>query len=120
MVYDRLASGKPLLITRPADERATVDTNGYLSDCEWLTADAASDIVAEVDRVRADEAAVARLQMWVRHYFGDTAPGVATEKFHAAIAQLLEKWDHWQAHEVGAVRPDENDDDDEEVDPEEA
>ncbi|WP_120493218.1 CDP-glycerol glycerophosphotransferase family protein [Microbacterium phyllosphaerae] len=118
MVYDRLAVGKPLMITRPADERASIDTNGYLSDCEWLSADAASDIVAEVERVRADEAAIARLRMWVQHYFGDTTPGVATEKFHAAIEQLMQKWDRWQAHEIGSVRTDE-DDDDEEADEEE-
>lgn len=118
MVYDRLAVGKPLMITRPVDERASVDTNGYLSDCEWLTAEGARDIVAEVERVRADEAAIARLRMWVQHYFGDTTPGAATEKFHAAIEQLMHKWDRWQAVEIGAVRTDE-DDDDEEADEEE-
>lgn len=118
MVYDRLAVGKPLMITRPADERASIDTNGYLSDCEWLSADAAGDIVAEVERVRADEVAIARLRMWVQHYFGDTTPGAATEKFHAAIERLMKEWDQWQAHEVGAVRGDE-DDDDEEADEEE-
>ncbi|MFF3028537.1 CDP-glycerol glycerophosphotransferase family protein [Microbacterium sp. NPDC057944] len=113
MVYDRLAVGKPLMITRPVDEQASVDTNGYLSDCEWLTADAARDIVAEVERVHADEAAIARLRMWVQHYFGDTAQGVATEKFHAAVEQLMQKWERWHAHEMGAVRPDEDDDDEE-------
>lgn len=118
MVYDRLAVGKPLMITRPVDERASIDTNGYLSDCEWLDADAAADIVSEVERVRGDEAAIARLRMWVQHYFGDTTPGVATEKFHAAIEQLMREWDRWQAVEVGAVRADE-DDDDEEADEEE-
>jgi hypothetical protein len=51
--------------------------------------------------------------MWVQHYFGDTAPGAATAKFHAAIEQLMQKWDAWQAHEMGAVRPDEDDDDEE-------
>lgn len=119
MVYDRLAVGKPLMITRPSDERASIDTNGYLSDCEWLTTDAAADIVAEVERVRADEAAVARLRMWVQHYFGDTTQGVATEKFHAAIERLMQDWDRWHAHEIGAIRGDEDDDDDE-TDDEEA
>ncbi len=118
MVYDRLASGKPLMITRPVDERASIDTTGYLSDCEWLTADAAADIVSEVERVRADDAAIARLRMWVQHYFGDTTPGAATAKFHAGIEQLMAKWDDWEAHEMGAVRPD-LDDDDEEGDEEE-
>jgi CDP-glycerol glycerophosphotransferase (TagB/SpsB family) len=113
MVYDRLAVGKPLLITRPADERASVDTNGYLSDCEWLEAESASGIIAEVERVRADEAATARLRMWVQHYFGDTTEGAATAKFHAAIEHLMQEWKHWHAHEVGAVRGDEDDDDDE-------
>ncbi len=119
MVYDRLAVGKPLLITRPTDERASVDTNGYLSDCEWLEAEDAAGIIDEVERVRGDEAATARLRMWVQHYFGDTTAGVATEKFHAAIERLMQEWDHWNAHEVGAVRGDEDDDDDE-VDDEES
>lgn len=119
MVYDRLAAGKPLMITRPADERASVDTQGYLADCEWLTVEGASDIVAEVERVRSDEAAIARLRMWVQHYFGDTTPGVATEKFHAAVERLMQEWERWEASEVGAVRPDE-DDDDEEADEDDA
>ena len=113
MVYDRLAAGKPLMITRPVDPEAAVDTTGYLSDCEWLTVEGATDIVSEVDRVRADEAAVARLRMWVQHYFGDTTPGVATAKFHGAIEQLMQEWDRWRAHEVGTVRDDQNDDDEE-------
>lgn len=119
MVYDRLAAGKPLMITRPADERASVDTQGYLADCEWLTVEGSSDIVAEVERVRSDEAAIARLRMWVQHYFGDTTPGVATEKFHAAVERLMQEWERWEASEVGAVRPDE-DDDDEEADEDDA
>jgi CDP-glycerol glycerophosphotransferase (TagB/SpsB family) len=114
MVYDRLAAGKPLLITRPADERASIDTKGYLADCEWLTAEAAGDIVAQAERVRADEAATARLTMWVQHYFGDTTEGAATRKFHAGIAELMQKWDDWHARELGAVAPEEDDDDEEE------
>lgn len=118
MVYDRLAAGKPLMITKPSDERASIDTQGYLADCEWLTAENASNIVAEVERVRADEAAIARLRMWVQHYFGDTTAGVATEKFHAAVDGLMQEWEQWHAHEIGAIREDE-DDDDEETDDEE-
>lgn len=119
MVYDRLAAGKPLMITRPTDEQASIDTKGYLADCEWLTAEGALDIVAEVERVRADEAAIARLRMWVQHYFGDTTQGVATAKFHTAVDELMQEWERWQAHEVGIVREDE-DDDDEEADDEDA
>ena len=118
MVYDRLATGKPLMITRPADERASIDTKGYLSDCEWLTVDGASAIVAEVERVRADEDAIKRLQIWVQHYFGETTPGVATAKFHAAIERLMGEWDEWHAREIGRVAADEDDDDEEAKDEE--
>jgi len=103
MVYDRLAAGKPLLITRPADERASIDESGYLSACEWLPADRAAEIVAEAERVSADADAVERLRTWVQHYFGDTAPGVATAKFHAAIEQLMQKWDEWHARDAAAA-----------------
>lgn len=118
MVYDRLAAGKPLMITRPADTRASIDSGGYLGDCEWLTVDAAADIVAEVERVRADDDAIKKLRMWVQHYFGDTTPGVATAKFHAAIEQLMATWDEWHQAEIGAVSTDEDDDDEEEKDEE--
>ncbi|MFC4140336.1 MULTISPECIES: CDP-glycerol glycerophosphotransferase family protein [unclassified Microbacterium] len=119
MVYDRLAAGKPLLITRPADERASIDTKGYLSDCEWLTVEGAADIVGEVERVRADDDAIKKLRMWVQHYFGDTTEGVATEKFHAAIEQLMQKWDEWHAAEIGTGGSEEDDDDEETKDEEE-
>lgn len=97
MVYDRLAAGKPIMITRPADPRAKIDEGGYLGACEWLTVEGAADIVSEVERVHADPEATARLQHWVSHYFGDTTPGAATARFHAAIDQLMAKWDEWHA-----------------------
>ncbi|WP_460775240.1 CDP-glycerol glycerophosphotransferase family protein [Microbacterium sp. GXF7504] len=96
MVYDRLAADKPLLITRPVDERAAVDTSGYLSACEWLDAEDARGIAAFVDRLRDDEDAVARLQYWVERYFGDTAPGAPTARFHAAVEELMRRWDEWE------------------------
>ncbi|MFI8594071.1 CDP-glycerol glycerophosphotransferase family protein [Microbacterium sp. NPDC078428] len=101
MVYDRLAAGRPLLITRPVDEEALIDTHGYLSDCEWLTAEAAGRVTDELERVVADPESTRRLAEWVRRYFGDPAPGAATAKFHAAIESLMREWDSW--HE-GAVR----------------
>jgi hypothetical protein len=95
MVYDRLAADKPLLVTRPVDPAAIVDTHGYLSACEWLDAETATSIVAEGDRVLADPESVGRLQEWVRHYFGDTTPGAATARFHAAVEELMNRWDRW-------------------------
>ena len=89
MVYDRLATGKPLMVTRPSAEEAKVDEGGYLSVCEWLTADAAADPVAVFDRVIGDEAARERLVTWSQHYFGDTSPGAPTKRFHEAIDGLF-------------------------------
>ncbi|GAA3627881.1 CDP-glycerol glycerophosphotransferase family protein [Microbacterium awajiense] len=97
MVYDRLAADKPLLVTRPADPAAVVDSHGYLSACEWLDAAAARDVVAETDRVQGDDQARARLESWVAHYFGDTAPGAATARFHGAVAHLMAEWERWHA-----------------------
>jgi hypothetical protein len=104
MVYDRLAADKPLMITRPVDPEAAIDTHGYLSACEWLTADEAPSIVAHADRVLRDPDAVQRLERWVRHYFGDTTPGAATARFHAAVAELMARWDQW--HSRPAARDD--------------
>ena len=51
-----------------------------------------------------DEAAVERLERWVAHYFGDTSPGAATARFHAAIEQLLAEWDrHAELHRDDAA-----------------
>ncbi|NYD52985.1 CDP-glycerol glycerophosphotransferase family protein [Microbacterium pseudoresistens] len=114
MVYDRLAVGKPLFITRPADERASIDTGGYLSACEWLYAADAGDIVAEVERVRSDEQTVQRLQTWVQHYFGDTTPGAATAKFHGAIERLMAEWQRWHLRDTAEADADDEDDDERE------
>lgn len=97
MVYDRLAADKPLMITRPVDPEAIVDTHGYLSACEWLDAANAAAIVDESARVLADPESVARLQHWVRYYFGDTAPGAATARFHAAVETLMDRWEQWHS-----------------------
>ncbi len=99
MIYDRLATGKPLMVTRPVNEDAEIDRTGYLSDCEWLDAEAADDVAAQVERVRADEEAVARLARWSERYFGDTAPGAATRRFETAIQQLCDAWEEQAARE---------------------
>ncbi|MET1051779.1 MAG: hypothetical protein ABWX65_03980 [Mycetocola sp.] len=95
MVYDRLASGKPLMITRPVDPEAQVDTDGYLSACEWLDASESSAIVAHADRLLNDPETVSRLDYWVRHYFGDPTPGAATARFHDAVQHLMDEWDRY-------------------------
>jgi CDP-glycerol glycerophosphotransferase (TagB/SpsB family) len=95
MVYDRLATGKPLIVTRPASALAEVDEDGFLGACEWLTTDAAAGVVRIVDRVLTSDEAQASLRFWVERHFGDTTPGRATERFHAAVDNLVERWDEF-------------------------
>jgi hypothetical protein len=97
MIYDRLATGKPLLVTRPAAPGAEIDTAGYLGDAEWLTNADSADIVKLVERVQHNDDARRKLLWWVQRYFGDTTPGVATTRFHAAVHELMDEWDRHAA-----------------------
>ncbi|KZX21186.1 hypothetical protein [Rathayibacter tanaceti] len=109
MVYDRLATGRPLLVTRPVSSVAEVDESGYLGDAEWLRAEDASGIVGRIESVEHDAEAVERLQRWVFHYFGDTAPGAATRRFHTAIEHLLAEWERHADLHRGDAAVDEHD-----------
>ena len=118
MVYDRLATGKPIVITRPVAASAEVDLAGYLGAAEWLDAADAGDILSIADRVSSDAEATARLQYWVRRHFGDTTPGEATRRFHAAIDALVVEWHrhaaiHSEDRRIRESDPFEEDDGDE-------
>ena len=93
MVYDRLATGRPLIVTRPVDELADVDETGYLGACEWLYASDAGSITAVIERVRNSDEARASLDYWVEHHFGDTSPGAATRRFNDAVSALIQRSD---------------------------
>jgi CDP-glycerol glycerophosphotransferase (TagB/SpsB family) len=93
MVYDRLATGKPVLVTRPASPLAEIDESGYLGAAEWLQPSESADIVSMVDRLQHDAGAKQRLQYWVNRHFGDTTPGESTRRFHAAVDRLLDLWE---------------------------
>jgi hypothetical protein len=113
MVYDRLAAGKPLLITRPANPEAQIDTGGYLQACEWLEVSDAAAMVARVDEVAHDADALERLGVWVQRYFGDTTPGITTERFHAAVDHLMDEWERFAALHADDEEVDEFEEDDE-------
>ncbi|WEO78426.1 hypothetical protein BJQ94_05155 [Cryobacterium sp. SO2] len=97
MVYDRLASGKPLMVTRPQNPLAAIDRSGYLSDCEWLGVGDTAGIVEILDELTSDGTAEERLRGWVEQYFGDPTPGAPTARFHAAIEHLMGEWDRFAA-----------------------
>ncbi len=108
MVYDRLATGKPLIVARPVSPDAEIDASGYLGDAEWLAAEDAGDIVAAIDRVQHNEEAQRRLEFWVERHFGDTTPGEATRRFHAAVEHLVAEWEqHAALHAADLLAVDE-------------
>jgi hypothetical protein len=78
---------------------AEIDTEGYLGAAEWLDAADAPDVVAAVDRVLGSTEARERLEFWVERHFGDTSPGAATRRFHAAVEHLMGEWEgHAELH----------------------
>ena len=103
MIYDRLATGKPLIVTRPAAPEAELDESGYLGAAEWLRAADAPAVLAAVDHVLRDPAARDVLAQWSTHHFGDTSPGASTERFHAAVDRLV----GLRAERLRATPPDE-------------
>jgi hypothetical protein len=116
MVYDRLATGKPIVVTRPVSPTAELDLGGYLGSAEWLDASAAADVVTVMQRALDDPEARATLAHWAQHHFGDVTPGAATARFHAAIEHLMAEWDRFAA--LHADGPDANDVDADELDDE--
>ena len=99
MVYDRLATGRPIIVARPVSPDAEVDEQGFLGSAAWLSADAAGDVLSLIDTVLRDDSAKATLAYWAERHFGDTTPGAATARFHAAVEQLLGEWDrHAKIH----------------------
>ena len=97
MVYDRLATGKPLMVTRPIAPEAEIDEGGYLSVCEWLDTSQTDEVDSVLDRVIGDQEAKDRLVTWSQHYFGDTTEGAPTRRFHEAIETLLTRAEEHKA-----------------------
>jgi len=60
---------------------------------QLAAADVATDIIQVLDAVQHSEEAQQSLRYWVERHFGDATPGVATERFHAAVDELIRKWE---------------------------
>lgn len=118
MVYDRLATGKPIIVARPVSPDAEVDEDGFLGSAAWLYADRAGDVLDLIEQVRVDESAQATLAFWAERHFGDTTPGVATSRFHTAVEQLLGEWDRHAAIHIADKHLSESDPLDDEDDEE--
>ena len=89
VAYDWLATGKPLVVTRPAEPRAELPESGLVRELTLLeAADAGrgADVVAAAVQHPDDVHAAL-----VRHYFGDTTPGASMQRFLAACSAIVEQ-----------------------------
>ncbi|WBU38165.1 CDP-glycerol glycerophosphotransferase family protein [Homoserinibacter sp. YIM 151385] len=109
MVYDRLATGRPIIVARPVSPDAEIDEEGFLGSAEWLRAPEAGRVLELVEKVQGDPAARENLEHWARHHFGDTSPGATTARFHAAIEQLMGEWARHAELHAGEPRSSESD-----------
>ncbi len=89
VAYDWLATGKPLVVTRPAEPRAELPESGLVRELTLLEA---------ADAGRGAEVVAAAVQhpddvhsALVRHYFGDTSPGASMQRFLAACSAIVEE-----------------------------
>lgn len=89
MLYDRLSTAKPLLVTRPVSPQAEIKTAGYLHDCEWLRANDLEGIDGRIETAMHDQSSKDRLAHWSHYYFGDTTPGSPTKRFIGAVRTLV-------------------------------
>jgi hypothetical protein len=104
VAVDWLPTGRPLVVTVPADPAAVVPRSPLLDAVPRLAAGDAGRAAALVEQLLDhDDGGTARAEL-VRHYLGGSDPGAARERFLAACAQLVEERDALVAARSGASR----------------
>ena len=88
VAFDWLATGKPLLLTEPADPATEVDREGIAGLLRTFRAEDAGNVLAAIDAV-ADGGDHHRYQQIVERYFGDVTPGASLQRFADASDQIL-------------------------------
>jgi hypothetical protein len=91
VVIDWLTTGKPIVVTKPANPAAPVPSEGFIASVDLLKPKQASTIVEVLDRVLTDETLAAQRQEWTRYYFGDTTPGAAMQAWLDACRRVREE-----------------------------
>ncbi|MEL7976905.1 CDP-glycerol glycerophosphotransferase family protein [Isoptericola sp. F-RaC21] len=89
VAMDWLATGEPLVVTRPAGD-AVIATSPLLDLAPALPAQDLDGVVALVDRELGDDPTRDERLRLRDHYLGDTTPGAATRRFIDACERLME------------------------------
>lgn len=86
---DWMTTGKPLLVTEPADPAAFVDADSVLNAVPVLRASDAGRAAERVaQHLSGDDPALR--QAWVERAFGDIGDGAATQRFLTVCDELIE------------------------------
>jgi hypothetical protein len=102
VAYDWLATGKPLLVTRPEEPRAQLPESGLVRELVLFGASDAGRGAAVVDAAVAHpDAAHAAL---VERYFGDTTPGASMQRFLDACDDVVRDREAALAERAGRLR----------------
>jgi len=80
VAFDWLATGKPIVLTLPANPQASVDEDGIASTLVGVPAAGAADIIAHL-AAADDPERIARRSELVRYYFGDVTPGASMTRW---------------------------------------
>lgn len=88
VAFDWLATGKPLLLTEPADPATEVDREGIAGLLRTFRAEDAENVLAVIEAV-AHGGDHQRYQQIVERYFGDVAPGASLQRFLDASDEIL-------------------------------
>jgi hypothetical protein len=91
VVIDWLTTGKPIVVTRPANPAAPVPTEGFIGSIELLAPSRAKDIVQVIDAQLTDASLAAQRRRWTEYYFGDTTPGAAMQAWLDACRRVREE-----------------------------
>ncbi|MGP5123056.1 CDP-glycerol glycerophosphotransferase family protein [Glutamicibacter ardleyensis] len=98
VAYDFLATGKPLMITTPVSQQATVDDSPALLRVPSLSTTEAQNAAAIVgSRLEAQDDSYADL---VAHYFGDTQPGASMQRFITSSMEIIKGENHTDSTSV--------------------
>ena len=84
VAYDWLATRKPMVVTRPANE-VYLPSSRLLDSLPLLPAEEATDVTRRL----LDGDFPPLLATLAEHYFGDTSPGASTRRFEEALEEAI-------------------------------
>ena len=106
MAVDWLATGRPLIVTVPAEPEASVVASRLLDEAPRLEAADAVAAVARATALVGDSATAATVEALRRHYLGDGDADAATRAFLDACTDLLARRDEaWEPLQGETITP---------------